>query len=96
MNTTRGLYPSLEEGARSSEELELLIAQVKVAQAVYAKFPQDKVDEIFRQAALAANRNRIPLAQMAVAETRMGIVEDKVIKNHFASEFIYNKSLLSG
>jgi len=91
MNATKNLYPALEEGARSAEELERLIAQVKLAQAAYAKFPQDKVDEIFRQAALAANRNRIPLAQMAVAETRMGIVEDKVIKNHFASEFIYNK-----
>jgi len=91
MNVTKNPYPALEEGARNAEELEALIAQVKAAQAVYAKFPQEKVDEIFRQAALAANRNRIPLAQMAVAETRMGIVEDKVIKNHFASEFIYNK-----
>jgi len=91
MNATLNPYPALEEGARTAEELEALILKVKAAQAAYAKFPQEKVDEIFRQAALAANRNRIPLAQMAVTETRMGIVEDKVIKNHFASEFIYNK-----
>jgi acetaldehyde dehydrogenase/alcohol dehydrogenase len=49
------------------------------------------VDSIFKAAALAANQARIPLAKMAVEETRMGVVEDKVIKNHFASEFIYNK-----
>jgi acetaldehyde dehydrogenase/alcohol dehydrogenase len=49
------------------------------------------VDAIFKAAALAANQARIPLAKMAVEETRMGVVEDKVIKNHFASEFIYNK-----
>jgi len=91
MNAAKNLYPALEEGARTAEELEALIARVKSAQALYARFTQEQVDAIFREAALAANRSRIPLAQMAVAETRMGIVEDKVIKNHFASEFIYNK-----
>lgn len=72
-------------------ELETLMQQVKAAQAQYATFTQDQVDRIFRAAALAANNERIPLAKLAVAETGMGVVEDKVIKNHFASEYIYNK-----
>ncbi len=72
-------------------DLEALILQVKIAQQEYARFSQTKVDEIFRAAAMAANQARIPLAQLAVEETGMGLVEDKVIKNHFASEFIYNK-----
>ncbi|MGF1570801.1 MAG: bifunctional acetaldehyde-CoA/alcohol dehydrogenase [Nodosilinea sp.] len=72
-------------------ELETLIQQVKAAQEQYATFSQEQVDHIFRAAALAANAERIPLAKMAVAETGMGVVEDKVIKNHFASEYIYNK-----
>lgn len=73
------------------EELNLLIQKVKAAQAKYASFNQQQVDKIFKQSALAANEQRIPLAKLAVKETGMGIVEDKVIKNHFASEFIYNK-----
>ncbi|PZV01552.1 MAG: bifunctional acetaldehyde-CoA/alcohol dehydrogenase [Leptolyngbya sp.] len=72
-------------------ELETLIQQVKIAQAQYANFTQEQVDKIFRSAAMAANNERIPLAKLAVAETGMGVVEDKVIKNHFASEYIYNK-----
>ncbi len=72
-------------------ELETLIQQVKAAQIQYATFTQEQVDQIFRKAALAANNERIPLAKLAVQETGMGIVEDKVIKNHFASEYIYNK-----
>lgn len=72
-------------------DLEALIQQVKAAQLEYAAFSQAQVDQIFRAAALAANAKRIPLAKMAVAETGMGVVEDKVIKNHFASEYIYNK-----
>jgi acetaldehyde dehydrogenase/alcohol dehydrogenase len=75
----------------TSEELEALIVRVKKAQAKFATYSQEQVDEIFLKAALAANAARIPLAKMAVAETGMGILEDKVIKNHFASEFIYNK-----
>lgn len=75
----------------NTQELEQLIAQVKAAQKEYATFTQAQVDEIFKKAALAANAARIPLAKMAVAETGMGVVEDKVIKNHFASEIIYNK-----
>lgn len=73
------------------EELEALVKQVKAAQAQYATFSQEQVDTIFKKAALAANAARIPLAKMAVNETGMGIIEDKVIKNHFASEYIYNK-----
>ena len=68
-----------------------LIQKVKTAQAIYATYSQEQVDKIFRAAALAANNARIRLAKMAVEETGMGIVEDKVIKNHFASEYIYNK-----
>ena len=72
-------------------ELDALVARVKAAQEEFSTFSQEKVDAIFRAASLAANQARIPLAQQAVAESGMGIVEDKVIKNHFASEFIYNK-----
>ncbi len=72
------------------EALAIRIAEVKAAQKEFATFSQEKVDEIFKAAALAANKMRIPLAKMAVAETGMGIVEDKVIKNHYAAEYIYN------
>jgi len=72
-------------------ELDALVARVKVAQAEFSTYSQEQVDKIFRAASLAANQARIPLAQQAVAESGMGIVEDKVIKNHFASEYIYNK-----
>lgn len=72
-------------------ELNAMIDRVKKAQKEFATYSQEQVDKIFRAASLAANNARIPLAQMAVEESGMGIVEDKVIKNHFASEFIYNK-----
>ena len=62
------------------EELEAQIARAKAAQREYARFSQEQVDHIFKQAALAANAARIPLAKMAVAETGMGVIEDKVIK----------------
>lgn len=75
----------------TAQDLEDLIARVKKAQKIFSTFSQQKVDKIFKEASLAANRARIPLAKMAVEETGMGIVEDKVIKNHFASEYIYNK-----
>ncbi len=71
--------------------LEKALKRVRKAQSEYAKFTQEQVDAIFLAAATAANRARIPLAKLAVEETGMGIVEDKVIKNHFASEEIYNK-----
>ena len=73
------------------KELQDLIERVKRAQLIYANFPQEKVDEIFRAASIAANNARISLAQDAVEETGMGIIEDKVIKNHFAAEYIFHK-----
>ena len=75
----------------NEQQLEELIQQVKLAQEKYATYTQEQVDYIFKKAALAANAARIPLAKMAATETGMGLVEDKVIKNHFASEIIYNK-----
>ena len=66
------------------------LAQVKEAQKQFAEFTQEQVDRIFRAAAMAADRARIPLAKMAVEETGMGVVEDKVIKNHYAAEYIYH------
>lgn len=75
----------------SLPELDVLVARVSAAQKEFAGFSQEKVDRIFRAAAFAAADARIPLAMMAAEETGMGVVEDKVIKNHFASEYIYNK-----
>ncbi|MBB4350071.1 bifunctional acetaldehyde-CoA/alcohol dehydrogenase [Aliirhizobium cellulosilyticum] len=72
-------------------DLDALVARVEAAQKAFASFSQEQVDEIFRNAALAAANARIPLAKMAVEETGMGVMEDKVVKNHFASEYIYNK-----
>lgn len=75
----------------TKEDLDALIDRVSKAQKIYATFSEEKVDAIFKAAATAANKMRIELAQMAVDETKMGVLEDKVIKNHFASEYIYNK-----
>lgn len=72
------------------ETFEKMLARVREAQRKYASYSQEQVDEIFRAAAMAANLQRIPLAKMAVEETGMGVVEDKVIKNHYAAEYIYN------
>ena len=74
----------------SVETLQKKMAQVRAAQAEFAKFTQEQVDEIFFQVSMAANQARIPLAKMAVEETGIGVAEDKVIKNHYASEYIYN------
>lgn len=73
------------------DELMEKLEEIRAAQKKFAAYTQEQVDEIFRLAAIAANNARIPLAKMAVEESGMGIVEDKVIKNHFASEYIYNK-----
>lgn len=78
-------------GVNSIETLECLISRVKKAQEQFAEYSQEQVDKIFKAAATAADKARIPLAKMAVEDTKMGIVEDKIIKNHFASEYIYNK-----
>ncbi len=72
------------------EQLKEAIARCRAAQAKFAEYTQEQVDAIFRAAAIAANKARIPLAKMAVQETGMGVVEDKVIKNHYAAEYIYN------
>ena len=79
-------YPIVD----SVESFEKALKQVREAQKKFASYTQEQVDKIFQAAALAANRARIPLAKMAVAETGMGVVEDKVIKNHYAAEYIYN------
>ncbi len=79
------------ETVDSIGNLQNTITRVRKAQEEFSKFSQEKVDEIFKAAAIAANQARIPLAQMAVKETGMGVVEDKIIKNHYAAEYIYNK-----
>ena len=81
----------MDNNQNEIRELDNLIEKVKEAQKIYSKFSQNEVDKIFFYAAKKANEMRIPLAQMAIDETKMGILEDKVIKNHFASEFVYNK-----
>ena len=79
-------YPTVT----NTEELTSVLARVRAAQKQFATYTQEQVDKIFLAAAMAANRARIYLAKDAVAETGMGIVEDKVIKNHYAAEYIYN------
>ncbi len=74
----------------SVEKLEEAIVKIRKAQKIFATYTQERVDKIFLAAASAANKARIPLAKMAVEETGMGVVEDKVIKNNYASEYIYN------
>ena len=82
---------SQEQAAMTDvEKLQQKIAQMREAQRAFAAFTQEQVDRIFFEAAMAANKQRIPLAKMAVEETGMGVVEDKVIKNHYAAEYIYN------
>ena len=75
----------------SVEKLQKALEELREAQKEFALYSQDEVDKIFKEAAMAANAERIPLAKMAVEETGMGVVEDKVIKNHYAAEYIYNK-----
>lgn len=75
---------------QTSETFGKLLEKVRKAQEAYSTYTQEQVDKIFQAAAIAANKARIPLAKEAVAETGMGVLEDKVIKNHFAAEYIYN------
>ncbi len=92
MSKKEQTVPVVETGLVDSvEALVAKIAEVREAQRVFATYTQEQVDKIFLAAATAANQARIPLAKMAVEETGMGVVEDKVIKNHYASEYIYNK-----
>ena len=72
------------------EALEAKMKAMREAQKIFATFTQEQVDKIFYEAAMAANKQRIPLAKMAVEETQRGVMEDKVIKNHYAAEYIYN------
>ena len=94
---TKKNVESLEKSLNSSnvvetlDQLESLISRVHKAQRIFSTFSQEKVDAIFKAAATAADKARIPLARMAIEETGMGVLEDKIIKNHFASEYIYNK-----
>ena len=74
----------------SIESLRTRMDQLKKAQESFSSYSQEQVDKIFFEAAMAANKARIPLAKAAVEETGMGVLEDKVIKNHYASEYIYN------
>ena len=74
------------------DNIETIINKVKNAQKEYQNYSQEQVDKIFKSVATAANKARIELAELAYSETKMGVAEDKVIKNHFASEYIYNKN----
>ena len=80
----------MQSGAET-EQLRGLLDRVRAAQVAFSSYPQEKVDEIFKAAATAANGARIPLAEMAVDETGMGVFEDKVLKNHYAAEYIFNR-----
>ena len=80
------IYPVID----SAEALEKALERVRAAQKKFAEYSQSQVDSLFKAAAAAADRQRIPLARLAVEETGMGVVEDKVIKNHYAAEYIYN------
>ncbi len=96
MNAGKEAYFLRERGfmkdfiVKDEESLKRAIVRVRAAQEKYSVYTQEQVDKIFYAAAVAANRARIPLAKLAVEETGMGVVEDKVIKNHYASEYIYN------
>ena len=82
--------PKAYEPVHDLESFKTMFRRVREAQRIFSTYSQEQVDKIFRAAAIAANRARIPLAKMAVEETGMGVVEDKVIKNHYAAEYIYN------
>ncbi len=82
---------SMEKNKTDEKSLAELLERVRKAQAVFATFSQQQVDAVFKAAAFAANRERIRLAELAVKETGMGVFEDKVLKNHYASEYIYNR-----
>ncbi len=93
---TEGTEKSSKNGSyggyvKSIDDFNALMELVKAAEEKYASFTQEQVDKIFKAAATAANKMRIPLAKMAVEDTGMGVLEDKIIKNHYASEYIYNK-----
>jgi acetaldehyde dehydrogenase/alcohol dehydrogenase len=87
MEKKKNTVPEIAPEVREAEEkaiVNALVAKVKAAQEIFANYTQEQVDKIFQAASLAANNMRIPLAQMAVEETGMGVLEDKIIKNHYA------------
>ena len=90
MPTKASTKPVSPEIVDSPDSLLVRMNEMKEAQAIFATYTQEQVDKIFKAAAIAANKMRIPLAKQAVAETGMGVVEDKIIKNHYATEYIYN------
>ena len=81
---------NVTQAVNSADTFNALLERVRQAQQIFATFTQEQVDAIFKAAAVAANQARIPLSKMAVEETGMGVVEDKVIKNHYAAEYVYN------
>ena len=81
----------MTEKQGTKTNLQQLLTRVRAAQEEFSTFSQERVDEIFKAAATAANGARIMLAKMAVEETGMGVFEDKVLKNHYAAEYIYNR-----
>ena len=91
MTDTKTKEVKTETQNAALDSLNQMISRAKKAQEIYSSFTQEQVDKIFKAAAAAADKARIPLAKMTVAETGMGVVEDKIIKNHFAAEYIYNK-----
>ncbi len=91
MRTISAMDQNLDQNLSESEQLDAMIERVVAAQRIFATYSQEQVDNIFHHAAAAATARRIELARLAVEETGMGVMEDKVIKNHFAAEYIYNK-----
>ena len=81
----------LERIVNDEQSLKELLAQVRAAQLEFSVYTQEQVDKIFKAVATAANTARLELAEMAVSETGMGVFEDKVLKNHYAAEYIYNR-----
>ena len=75
---------------KSTDKIDRIVSEVRAAQEKFSTFSQEKTDEIFFSAAMAASAQRIPLAKAAYEETGRGVMEDKVIKNHFAAEYVYN------
>jgi acetaldehyde dehydrogenase/alcohol dehydrogenase len=84
------LNSNLSNAVTDAKTLQLRLNEIRHAQKIFSTYTQEQVDKIFLAMAIAADKARIPLAKMAVRDTGMGIVEDKVIKNHYASEYIYN------
>lgn len=91
MTSGDGIPPTQSVGIVDSvESLDKLLTVVDIDQKAFAKFSQEKIDEIFKEASMAANKKRVELAKLAVDEGGMGVAEDKTLKNHFSAEYVYN------